>query len=135
MTLGLDWLMIGVWVATILLLVWLAWEPWLQTRRMVGIELPGDSRVRSPLFVFAPAVGLALIPFLAQLAPRPGVNAWLHPHLLMPVGWFFLAGFVVLQVGLRRAFLRVAQRRREELESGRKVFEQSAARSARTPRV
>jgi hypothetical protein len=132
-----DLLIVAIWLATIALMVWLAWEPWRRTRRMIGLEVPGDEsgRVRGPMFVFAPAVVLAAAPFAAQLARRPGVNVWLHPHLLMPIGLFVLAGFVGVQLTLRQTFLRLAEQRAVEREQRRALFDRGGPKRARRPPI
>jgi hypothetical protein len=133
-----DLIPIALWLATIALMIGIAWEPWQRTRRMTGLELPGDvsGRVHSPLFVFAPVVAVTAMPFMAQLAPRPGVNVWLHPHLLMPFGAIIpLVVFVAAQMGLRTTFLHLAQRLEAEREQRLAVFDKASARSARKPRV
>jgi|GEM_PF-3842296 len=110
-----DWLTIGLWLAVILVLLGLAWEPYRQTRNRLSISLEGvNQREVSPLYIFTLPFILAIGPFAAQVITHPrGFNVWLRRHLLMPFGLLHLGMFLAIQLGLRNAVLKAAIRARE----------------------
>jgi hypothetical protein len=110
-----DKLAVGLWIAGIVAMLVLAWEPWRQGRRQGAIDLSDGAigRAISPFYVFMLPLLVAVAPFVAQFVPRPGENIWRHPHLLMPMGAIELALLVVFQAYFRSQVLTALRRRRE----------------------
>jgi len=137
-----DWPMIGLWLATIVLLVAMAWEPWRQTRGRSTIDLSNEVEGRPvpPFQIFLLPALLTAAPFVAPLIRHaasevPGfVSPWRHPHMLWPVGLLPLGGFVAVQLVMRRQFLSAARRRREERARVLEVLAGAERKSVRRPR-
>jgi heme exporter protein D len=125
-----DRLAIGLWIAAIVVMLWLAWEPWRQTRRQTSVDLSDDAigRPVSPLYVFTLPAVTAAAPFVALAITQPGPeNVWRHPHLLLPLGAIELVFLVVFQAYFRRQILTAVRKHREardaaaqSLNAGRK---------------
>jgi len=137
-----DWLMIACWLATVIVLIAIAWEPWRQTRNMTAVDLSDEieGRAVSPFQIFLLPAVFGLAPFVAQLVPHhrsdePAiVSPWRHPHLFWPLGLVFLGGGVVLQVLMRVYFLRAARRRRKARATLLEAFANAGRRSGAPPR-
>ena len=113
--LPLDGLVVGLWITAIALMLWLAWEPWRQTRRQLSVDLSDDAvgRAVSPFHIFVLPALVAGGPFFAQVVRHDGVNVWRHPHLLFPMAAVQLAVLVALQAYLRARVLAQVRKHRE----------------------
>lgn len=112
--LPMDFVTIGLWIVAIAIMLWLAWEPWRQTRSMLSVDLSDGMAGRpvSPLHVFLLPLMVAVGPFFAQNVGHPGPNVWRTPHVLLPTAAVELAVLVVGQFFLRRNILAVVRKRR-----------------------
>src|SRR4051794_85535 len=89
-----DWPMTGLWLATLVVLGAIAWEPWRQTRGRFSVDLSDEVEGRPvpPFQIFLLPALLGAAPFVAPLihhasADGPGfVSPWRHPHLFWPIG-------------------------------------------------
>jgi hypothetical protein len=113
-----------VWLVAIALMIWIGWRPWRETRNQLAVDIPGE-RPQTPVAVFVPPLIALVGPFFAQIVRHGGVNVWRHPHLLMPFGLIQLGALVVIQVMLRKQFLKAAETRRREIAERRKFFDAS----------
>jgi hypothetical protein len=113
--LPMDWLAVALWIAAIVGMLALAWEPWRRTRRQPSIDLSDDAvgRAVSPLYIFVLPAAVAVGPFFAQIVRHDGVNVWRQPHLLLPHALVGLAVFVAFQAYLRGRILAVVRKQRE----------------------
>lgn len=114
--LPMDWLVVALWGAAVAAMLWLAWEPWRQTRRQMAIDLSDDAigRSVSPFYIFILPAVVAVGPFFAQIVGHPGRhNVWRTPHLLLPGAVIQLALLVALQAYLRSRILAAVRKHRE----------------------
>ncbi len=112
---AMDWLAVGLWIAAIVAMLALAWEPWRQTRRQMSVDLSDDAvgRAVSPFYIFVLPALAAAGPFFAQIVRHDGVSVWRQPHLLLPQAAVELAVFVAFQAYLRGRILAAARKHLE----------------------
>lgn len=115
---------VALWIATIVGLLVIAWEPYQRSRKLKVVALEHGARTVLPIYIFVPAVFVGLAPFaMLQMPFYEGLNPWIFPHLLMSRIAIFFALAILFQLGLRKAFLDHARRVLEHQDTIRRSFE------------